>query len=79
MKVIPLSEAKARLSHYGRLCHKEPIIVTVNGVPAFQLVPLDEDDDLIDQLLEHNPAFEELLKARLRERNLSSKEAARRL
>ncbi len=79
MKVIPLSEAKARLSHYGRLCHKEPIIVTVNGVPAFQLVPLDEDEDLIDQLLEHNPAFKELLKARLRERNLSSKEAARRL
>ena len=34
---------------------------------------------LIDQLLEHNPAFKELLKARLRERNLSSKEAARRL
>jgi len=79
MKVIPLSEAKARLSHYGRLCHKEAIIITVNGVPAFQLVPLDEDDDLIDQLLEHNPAFEKLLKARLSERNLSSKEAARRL
>jgi prevent-host-death family protein len=79
MKVIPLSEAKARLSHYGRLCQKEPIIVTVNGVPTFQLAPLDEDDDLIDQLIEHNPAFEELLKTRLSERNLSSKEAAQRL
>lgn len=79
MKVIPLSEAKARLSHYARLCRKEPVIVTVNGVPAFELVPLDEEDDLIDQLLEHNPAFEELLKARLRERSLSAKEAARRL
>ena len=32
MKVIPLSEAKANLSHYGRSCHDEPIIVTVNGV-----------------------------------------------
>ena len=33
----------------------------------------------IHQFIEHNPAFEELLKARLRERNLSSKEAAQRL
>jgi prevent-host-death family protein len=44
MKVIPLSEAKAHLSEYGRLCHREPVIVTVHGQPAFQLVPLEEDD-----------------------------------
>jgi len=79
MKVIPLSEAKARLSHYGHLCHKEPVIVTVNGVPAFQLVPLDEEDDLIDQLLEHNPRFREFLEGRLREPSMSIKEATRRL
>ncbi len=79
MKVIPLSKAKTRLSHYGRLCHREPVIVTVNGVPTFQLVPLDEDDNLIDQLLEHNPRFRELLEARLGERSLPAKEAARRL
>jgi hypothetical protein len=35
MKVIPLSEAKANLSRYARLCHEEPVIVTVNGVPPF--------------------------------------------
>jgi hypothetical protein len=57
MKVIPLSEAKARLSYYSRLCHTEPVIVTVKGVPAFQMAPLEEDDDLINQLLEHNPKF----------------------
>jgi prevent-host-death family protein len=79
MKVIPLSEAKAKLSHYGKLCHKEPVVVTVNGVPAFQLAPLDEDDDLINQLLEHNPAFRELLKARLEEHSISAAEAAKRL
>jgi prevent-host-death family protein len=39
MKVVPLSEAKANLSRYGRLCHDEPVIVTVNGAPAFQLAP----------------------------------------
>ena len=79
MKVIPLSEAKAKLSQYGRRCHDEPIIVTVNGVPSFQLVPLSEDDDLIDSLLEHNAAFRETLRARLNERTISAKDARRRL
>jgi prevent-host-death family protein len=79
MKVIPLSEAKANLSQYGRRCHDEPIIVTVNGVPSFQLVPLSEDDDLIDSLLEHNPAFRETLRARLSEKTVSADDARRRL
>jgi prevent-host-death family protein len=79
MKVIPLSEAKARLSHYGRLCRDEAIVVTVNGVPAFELVALDEEDDLIDQLIEHNPRFRALLQSRLKGRTISAKEAKRRL
>ena len=79
MKLIPLSEAKAHLSQYGRLCHEEPVIVTVNGVPSFQLVPLEEEDDLIDCLLEHHPSFRKALEARLRERSVSAKEALKRL
>jgi prevent-host-death family protein len=79
MKVIPLSEAKARLSHYSRLCHREPVVVTVEGVPAFQLVPLEADDDLIDRLLEHNPRFRERLQKSLRSPSLSSAEALQRL
>ena len=79
MKVIPLSKAKAHLSYYSRLCQREPVVVTVKGVPAFQMVPLAEDDDLINQLLEHNPNFEEYLHACLRTRSLSAKEAMRRL
>ena len=79
MKLIPLSEAKAHLSRYGRLCHDEPVIVTVNGVPSFQLVPLDEEDDLIDRLLEHHPTFQKTLEARLRERNVSAQDALKRL
>lgn len=79
MKVIPLSEAKANLSKYAHLCHDEPVIVTVNGVPSFQLVALDEDDDLIDRLIEHHPKFRRLLKQRLAETSVSAKQAARRL
>ncbi len=78
MKVIPLSEAKARLSYYSRLCHREPVIVTVKGVPAFQLAPLEEDDDLIDQLLEFNPRFRDYLEKCLHSPSVSSSEALRR-
>ena len=77
MKVIPLSEAKANLSRYGRLCHKQPVVVTVNGKPSFQLAPIDEDDDLIDRLLEHHSGFRSLLERRLRERSISAEEAGR--
>lgn len=79
MKVIPLSEAKAQLSHYGRTCHDEPVIVTVNGVPSFQLVPLSEEDDLIDSLLQHNPKFRRMLNSRLKEKSISVKEARKRI
>jgi prevent-host-death family protein len=79
MKVIPLSEAKSHLSQYGRLCHDEPVIVTANGVPSFQLVPLEKDDDLIDRLLEHHPSFRKMLQARLHERSVTAREALKRL
>ena len=79
MKVIPLSEAKTNLSHYGRLCHEEPIIVTVNGVPSFQLAPLEEDDDLIDRLWEYNPKFREQLELRLRDQAMSTQAAREQL
>jgi prevent-host-death family protein len=79
VKVVPLSEAKAKLSRYGRLCHGEPVVVTVNGRPSFQLVPLEEGDDLIDRLIEQHPGFRKLLENRLRERSASVAVAQRRL
>ena len=79
MKVIPLSEAKAQLSRYANLCHREPVVVTVNGKPAFQMVPLEEDDDLIERLIRFHPRFRKLLKARLKERSISAQAALKRL
>lgn len=79
MKVVPLSEVKAKLSHYGQICHDEPVVVTVNGRPSFQLVPLEEDDDLIDRLIEDHPGFSKLLQRRLSERSVSVDDASRRL
>ena len=79
MNVIPLSKAKARLSYYSRLCQREPVIVTVKGTPSFQMVPLQEDDELIDQLLEHNPKFVEYVQASLKSRSISARTALKRL
>jgi prevent-host-death family protein len=79
MKVVPLSEAKSKLSRYGQQCHHEPVIVTVNGKPSFQLVPLKKEDDLVDRLIEDDPAFGKLLQRRLRERAVSVETASRRL
>jgi hypothetical protein len=79
MKVIPLSKAKARLSYYSRLCQREAIIVTVKGEPAFQMVPFKENDDLIDQLLEHNPDFREYVEKCLRSASVPASRALARL
>ena len=79
MKIVPLSKAKANLSHYARLCHEEPVIVTIHGQASFQLVPLDDEDDLIDRLIEHHPKFKKLLSARLREKSVPAREAMRRI
>ena len=79
MKVVPLSEAKAKLSRYGQLCLDEPVVVTVNGRPSFQLVPLEEEDDLIDRLIQDHPEFGKLLQRRLSERTVSVEVASRRL
>jgi prevent-host-death family protein len=78
MKVIPLSEVKAKLSRYARFCRDEPVVVTVKGRPSFQLVPLNEDDDLIGRLIEDYPDFRKLLERRLSERNDSVSAATRR-
>jgi hypothetical protein len=76
---LSLNEAKANLSRYARLCHQEPVIVTVNGLLSFELPPFEEDDVLIDRLLERHPRFRQLLEARLCEPGVSAKEAACRL
>lgn len=68
MKVIDLDEAKANLEQYARDCHQSPIIVTVEGKPAFELIPICSDDpEFIDRLIEQNEAFRLLAEQRRRE------------
>ena len=82
MKVIDLNEAKANLEQYARECQTSPVVVTLDGKPAFEMLPVrSEDADFMDRLIEESDAFRELLEQRRRESDLgqvSPLEAVRR-
>lgn len=68
MKVIDLNEAKANLERYALDCRSSPVIVTVEGKPSFEMIPIRTDDPgFIDRLLEENEAFRRLAEDRRRE------------
>jgi antitoxin (DNA-binding transcriptional repressor) of toxin-antitoxin stability system len=70
MKVIALEEAKANLEQYADECRTSPIVVTVGGKPAFEMLPIRSDDpDFLDRLLEQNAEFRRLMEERRREAN----------
>ncbi len=70
MKVIDLNEARANLDRYARECQISPVVVTIDGKAAFEMLPVRTDDDFMDRLIEENDAFRELLEQRRREADL---------
>jgi hypothetical protein len=62
-KVIPLSELQADPEGVLRRCYDsgQPLVVELPDRGLISLRPIEEDDDLVNQLIEHNPAFRELL------------------
>ena len=73
MKVINLEEARSNLEQYAKECQSSPVIVTMAGKPAFEMLPIRSDDpDFIDRLIEGNPAFGKLLENRRRESDLGT-------
>ena len=81
MRVIDLAEAKNHLEEYARECESSPVVVTLDGKPAFEMIPIRSDDpDFIDRLLAGNPKFRRLMEERRRESDtgkVSSLEAVR--
>lgn len=70
MKVIDQDEAKSRLGQYAQECRTSPVVVTIDGTPAFELIPIrSEDLAFLDRLLASNPAFRRLMEERRRERD----------
>ena len=62
MKIVPLADAKARLSAYVDECSAEgPIIITRNGKPVAVLLAPTDEDDLDRLMLARSPRFQALL------------------
>lgn len=66
MKVIDLAEAKDNLEQYARECCEAPVVVSINGQPAFEIAPLfcDGDEEFLNRLLQRSSEFRELVKQR---------------
>jgi antitoxin (DNA-binding transcriptional repressor) of toxin-antitoxin stability system len=62
MKVIDLQEAKANLEQYAVECQTSPVVVTQEGQPIFELLPIRPDDPgFMEDLIEHDPSFRDLV------------------
>lgn len=62
-KVIPLSDLQADPEGVLRRCYEsgQALVIELPDQGLLSVRPLEEDDDLVNQLIEHNPAFRELL------------------
>jgi hypothetical protein len=62
-KVIPLRELESDPGGVLRRCYDsgEPLVVALPDHGFVSIRPIEEDDDLVNQLIEHNPAFRALL------------------
>ena len=65
MKVIDLKEAQTNLEQYAQECQSSPIVVTVDGKPAFEMLPVRTDDpEFVDRLIEGNGSFRKFVEER---------------
>jgi hypothetical protein len=65
MKVIDLKEAQTNLERYARECQSSPVVVTVDGKPAFEMLPVRTDDaEFVERLMEENDSFRKLVEER---------------
>ena len=63
MKIAPVAEVKAKLSHYLDEAQESPVVVTRNGRPVAVITGVTDADDLERLVLAHTPRFRRLLDA----------------
>ena len=63
----------------GDLCRKAPAFVSIDGIPRFELTPVDEDDDLVNRLITGCPEFVQMLESRKGSPLMTAQEAQDRL
>jgi prevent-host-death family protein len=63
MKIAPVAEVKAQLSHFLDEAQESPVVVTRNGRPVAVITGVADADDLERLILAHTPRFRRLLDA----------------
>jgi prevent-host-death family protein len=61
MRIAPVAEVKARLSHFLDESQAGPVIVTRNGRPVAALVAIPDAEELERFVLAHTPRLRRLL------------------
>jgi prevent-host-death family protein len=61
MKIIPVAEAKNKLSEYIERSSEEAVIITKNGKPCAILIGVTEEDDLEHYVISYNKRLREIL------------------
>ena len=61
MKIIPVAEAKAKLSEYIEKSEEELVVITKNGRPCPVLMSITDEDDLERLALSRNRRLREIL------------------
>jgi antitoxin (DNA-binding transcriptional repressor) of toxin-antitoxin stability system len=62
MTVIDLQEAKANLEQHAVECQTAPVVVTRDGQPIFELLPIRPDDsEFLEELIAKDPSFRDLV------------------
>lgn len=61
MKIVPVTEVKARFSAYLKACEEGPIVITKNGKPVAILLSVKDEDELERLVLAYSPKFQEVL------------------
>ena len=63
MKIAPVADVKAQLSHYLDEAQESPVVVTRNGRPVAVITGVSDPDDLERLVLAHTPRFRRLVDA----------------
>ena len=63
----------------GGICREEPVFVSTDGVPRFELTPVEGDDDLVNRLITGCPEFVQMLESRKGSPLMTAQEALDRL
>jgi len=64
MKLVSVRDVKNKLSQYLKKAKEEDVVITRNGHPTAVLHAFEDEEELEDYLLEHDPNFIRKIEAR---------------